>query len=87
MRVRDNECVCVCVCIWCVRVCVWCASVCLYLRVFGVFGLRVCVQIYVCFACECVSAYPGGGYMALELFFVSARTNKRQHHYQAKKCV
>ena len=25
--------------------------------------------------------------MALELFFVSARTNKRQHHYQAKKCA
>ncbi len=24
--------------------------------------------------------YPGGGYMALELFFVSARTNKRYHH-------
>jgi hypothetical protein len=24
--------------------------------------------------------YPGGGYMALELFFVSARTNKRHHH-------
>jgi hypothetical protein len=25
--------------------------------------------------------YPGGGYMALELFFVSARTNKRHHHH------
>ena len=24
--------------------------------------------------------YPGGGYMARELFFVSARTNKRHHH-------
>ncbi len=32
----------------------------------------------------CVSSFrggvPGGGYMALELNFVSARTNKRHHH-------
>jgi hypothetical protein len=27
-----------------------------------------------------IRKYPGGGYMALELFFVSARTNKRHHH-------
>ncbi len=27
--------------------------------------------------------YPGGGYMALELFVVSARTNKRHHHRSA----
>ena len=26
--------------------------------------------------------YPGGGYMALELNFVSARTNKRHHHQE-----
>ena len=25
--------------------------------------------------------YPGEGYMALELIFVSARTNKRHHHH------
>jgi len=34
----------------------------------------------------CVSSFrggvPGGGYMALELNFVSARTNKRHHHHQ-----
>ena len=28
--------------------------------------------------------YPGGGYMALELIFVSARTNKRHHHPQVR---
>ncbi len=32
----------------------------------------------VCFLfSSCGGKYPGGGYMALELFFVSARTNKR----------
>ncbi len=28
--------------------------------------------------------YPGGGYMALELIFVSARTNKRHHHHRRR---
>ena len=33
----------------------------------------------------CVRAcVPGGGYMALELFFVSARTNKRHHRHHRK---
>ena len=26
--------------------------------------------------------YPGEGYMAVELIFVSARTNKRHHHHE-----
>ena len=36
----------------------------------------------------CVRAcVPGGGYMALELFFVSARTNKRHYHACVRVCV
>jgi len=45
------------------------------------------VNWYFCFSIPCPSdscsagKYPGGGYMALEQFFVSARTNKRHHHH------
>jgi hypothetical protein len=38
----------------------------------------------VCFLfSSCGGKYPGGGYMTLELFFVSARTSKRHHHLPA----
>ena len=39
---------------------------------------------HVCVSSSYGGEYPGGGYMALELFFVSARTNKRHHRHHRK---
>ena len=40
----------------------------------------VVTSSHVCVSSSYGGEYPGEGYMALELFFVSARTNKRHHH-------
>ena len=47
------------------------------------FTIRVMVvtSSHVCFSSSYAGEYPRGGNMALELFFVSARTNKRHHHH------
>ena len=37
-------------------------------------------HVFVFFSLRVGGSTQGGGYMALELFFVSARTNKRHHH-------
>jgi len=40
----------------------------------------VVTSSHVCVSSSYGGEYPGEGYMARELFFVSARTNKRHHH-------
>ena len=45
--------------------------------------VMVVTSSHVCVSSSYGGEYPGGEYMALELFFVSARTNKRHHHHDA----
>jgi hypothetical protein len=42
---------------------------------------RTIIEKSIIIRSKLVRKYPGGGYMSLELFVVSARTNKRHHHH------
>ena len=49
----------------------------------GTIRVMVVTSSHVCVSFSFGGEYPGEGNMALELIFVSARTNKSHHHYHA----